>query len=404
MRFVRSEAGNRSNRTSLRARAASAGWPRHGSTAYFVCAPYGARDCCAPKSWPVHAQFWYSLGAVSFEAARADLPAVETHRFEFTGRGAEYFRIWIVNLGLTVVTLGIYSAWAKVRTLRWMYRHTRVGGAAFDYTADPWKILRGRLIAVGLLVVSSMAGELTPILAGVVALALFAAGPWLIVLSRAFRLHHTVYRNVRFGFAREFGQAAKAYAIYPLLALISLGLLLPRVRLAQFRFMVDNARYGTTPFHLLARPLEFYRVYLLGALPILVGLAAWALLVSGDRPVAMPALTALGACFVVSYYVVSTATTNLVWRRTSAGELSFESTLTPLGLALIQATNTVAIILSAGLLLPWTRVRTARYRASCLRVIAPGGLDGFVAAREAAVSALGEEMGEAFDVDFDVGF
>jgi uncharacterized membrane protein YjgN (DUF898 family) len=29
----------------------------------------------------------------------------------FNGNGAEYFGIWIVNLLLTIVTLGIYSAW-----------------------------------------------------------------------------------------------------------------------------------------------------------------------------------------------------------------------------------------------------------------------------------------------------
>jgi len=34
---------------------------------------------------------------------------------EFTAGAGEYFRIWIVNLALTIVTLGVYSAWAKVR-------------------------------------------------------------------------------------------------------------------------------------------------------------------------------------------------------------------------------------------------------------------------------------------------
>jgi uncharacterized membrane protein YjgN (DUF898 family) len=40
--------------------------------------------------------------------------------FEFRGTGGEYFRIWIVNLLLTILTLGIYSAWAKVRQLRYL--------------------------------------------------------------------------------------------------------------------------------------------------------------------------------------------------------------------------------------------------------------------------------------------
>jgi len=36
-------------------------------------------------------------------------------RLRFTGTGGEYFRIWIVNLFLTVLTLGIYSAWTLLR-------------------------------------------------------------------------------------------------------------------------------------------------------------------------------------------------------------------------------------------------------------------------------------------------
>src|SRR6059058_745587 len=54
-------------------------------------------------------------------AARAGITgeasAPVRYRPEFTADPKEYFRIWIVNLALTIVTLGIYSAWAKVRKL-----------------------------------------------------------------------------------------------------------------------------------------------------------------------------------------------------------------------------------------------------------------------------------------------
>src|SRR5262245_10194931 len=70
------------------------------------------------------------------------------HRFEFTGTGAEYFRIWIVNLLLTILTLGIFSAWAKVRRLRYFYGSTQLAGSSFEYHGEPLKILKGRLIAL----------------------------------------------------------------------------------------------------------------------------------------------------------------------------------------------------------------------------------------------------------------
>src|SRR5258708_35224200 len=65
-------------------------------------------------------------------------------QLHFTGNGAEYFGVWIVNLLLTIITLGIYSAWAKVRRKQNFYRQTEVAGAPFDFFAQPPMTLNGR--------------------------------------------------------------------------------------------------------------------------------------------------------------------------------------------------------------------------------------------------------------------
>ena len=72
---------------------------------------------------------------------------------EFTGQWGEYFRIWIVNVLLTIVTLGIYAAWAKVRKRRYFCANTRLLGHTFEYLADPLKILYCNLIVVALFLV-----------------------------------------------------------------------------------------------------------------------------------------------------------------------------------------------------------------------------------------------------------
>ena len=69
--------------------------------------------------------------------APSDTPQVVRHRPQFTGRAGEYFGIWFVNLLLSIVTLGIYSAWAKVRTERYFYGNTSLAGANFEYLASP---------------------------------------------------------------------------------------------------------------------------------------------------------------------------------------------------------------------------------------------------------------------------
>ena len=72
----------------------------------------------------------------------------------FTGSGAEYFRIWAFNLTLTISTLGLYGAWAKVRRLQYFYQHTLLDGSVLDYIANPVSILLGRLLASSLPVIA----------------------------------------------------------------------------------------------------------------------------------------------------------------------------------------------------------------------------------------------------------
>ena len=59
---------------------------------------------------------------------------------EFTGNAREWFGIWIVNLLLTIVTLGIYSAWAKVRVLKYFHRATSIDDVHFDFDASPYNM------------------------------------------------------------------------------------------------------------------------------------------------------------------------------------------------------------------------------------------------------------------------
>ena len=89
----------------------------------------------------------------SAPVARINVP------FEFRATGSEYFRIWIVNLLLTIVTLGIYSAWAKVRRLRYFYGSTLLDGHSFEYHGKPLAILKGRLVVFAVYVVFLVATE-----------------------------------------------------------------------------------------------------------------------------------------------------------------------------------------------------------------------------------------------------
>jgi len=71
----------------------------------------------------------------------------------FDGEGFEYFKIWIVNTLLIIVTLGLYYPWAKVRRLRYFYGNTILEERNFDYHATGKQLFMAYLIALGLFIV-----------------------------------------------------------------------------------------------------------------------------------------------------------------------------------------------------------------------------------------------------------
>jgi len=114
----------------------------------------------------------------------------------FHGKASEYFGIWLVNLVLTLLTLGIYSAWAKVRARRYIYGSTELDGERFSYLADPLTILKGRLIALGLLVICALIDQAYLLAQPILALVLVAAIPWLLARALRFNARMSAYRNV----------------------------------------------------------------------------------------------------------------------------------------------------------------------------------------------------------------
>ena len=164
----------------------------------------------------------------------SDSGPIETTRqrpakVQFSGQAGEFFGIWIVNLLLSIVTLGIYSAWAKVRTTQYFYGHTRIEQQPFRYLATPMQILKGRIIAVIIFALFTVASMLSPVLAVLLAMLFMFASPWLIVQSLKFNMRMTSYRNVRFAFHGDYVGALKYFVLLPVLSVFTLYLAMPWV-------------------------------------------------------------------------------------------------------------------------------------------------------------------------------
>jgi uncharacterized membrane protein YjgN (DUF898 family) len=95
---------------------------------------------------------------------------------------------------------------------------------------------------------------------------------------------------------------------------------------------------------------------------------------------------------------------NYVWNTTELSDTRFLSTLSVIEMLGLYLTNGLAIIFSLGLLVPWAQIRIAKHRAEHLEVNLGRDWQDHIAALTEEGSALGEEVGEVFDVDIDVAF
>lgn len=371
--------------------------------------------------------------------------AAEAQQFEFTGSGGEYFRIWVVNLLLTIVTLGVYSAWAKVRRLQYFYRNTRVAGDIFDYHGNPKAILKGRILALVLLVAYKLASELSVVALVIVGMVLMGIMPWLLARAFRFKLANSSYRGLRFRFHGTVAQAYRMLILFPVIlafigvfawsvfasfdpsrpriGLILLAVLLlfavmmaaaPLAHYLLKRFQHDNAYYGQSPFFFHATAGSFFKVYAksmavasLGGVPVSVfGF------LTGDL-FRYLSTTPFGWLFKILYGMASAYASymvvraylesriqNLVWNNTELADVSFESSVSARKLFWIHASNLALIMLTFGLYKPFATVRLVKYRVGSMAIVPHAGMDEFFADHAAdRAGAVGQEAGEFFDID-----
>ena len=395
---------------------------------------------------------------------------------EFKGSGSEYFKIWIVNLFLSILTLGIYSAWAKVRRKRYLYGNTSIKGASFEYHASPITILKGRLIAVALLIVYSVLSELFPLVGFFLLILLFAFIPWIVWRSLRFNARMTSLRNVHFSFKGRLGKSYLFYLvipfIFPLLisSLFSFGysvlvyeypienfynyfsdlinfpdyypteililtvgsvsmylLMIPYVQKIKMSYYMNNSCFGQGKFSSNISASKFYLIDILTFLvtaavflfPIMIFLLIYGFNAFFDygsefldnvNSIVLVFFIFVAYVFMLSSVFLSTAfftakLRNYVYSNTQLNDnISVNSNLNTWNLFWLYLSNFFLMIFTVGLAYPLTIIRKTKYMAETVSVKNVEAFSQYVSQQEQQQSALGEEIGEAFDVGSGIEF
>lgn len=154
-------------------------------------------------------------------------PMIDAHPLAFTGSGGEYFRVWIVNVLLSIVTLGLYTPWARRRTAQYFYGHTLVAGSPLEFTAPQGKMVKGFVLLVLVMLAYNIAantGQDTAVALFLLAGAVLA--PYIWASAMRFRLSATRWRGLRLQFAATWREVyAASWPVFAL-ALVWFGVFL----------------------------------------------------------------------------------------------------------------------------------------------------------------------------------
>ena len=336
---------------------------------------------------------------------------------EFTGRASEYFGIWLSNTVLAIVTVGVYSAWAKVRRTRYFLGHTIVLGDRLEYHATGMTILKGRLIAVAAIAVYVGIGFVSPISQTIVALALVPVYPWIINRATRFNARMTSWRNVRFDWHGTYWGVVRIYLLWPIVAVLTLGALAPVAARASREYLANHYALGRERFGA-KTPVWPYFVALLWTLLLgaaLLGVVAGPVAVLFFASLPGPD-GAIGAglneplwqlVFVAAPVVVLVPTAicfqiltrNIIVSALTLGDVAtFRSDLSPLRYLWIVLSNFVVTVLTAFAMHPWAQIRQYRYQAEHITVRPAGGMGTFLDTEARSDQAFGEEFGEFQDI------
>ncbi|MGX5650484.1 YjgN family protein [Hydrogenophaga borbori] len=372
-------------------------------------------------------------------------PPVQTLPIRFTGSGSEYFRIWIVNLLLVLVTFTLYWPFARARRIAYFQNNTLVGDDPLGFHANPWKMFRGYLVVALFGLAYGVTSETAPLVAGAIFLVFALLWPALWRASLQFRLRNTSWRGVRLSFEGDLKGAYLAFAplLLPVLGFVALGLSAPDLApgegaspeerrrmgllflgvMALFALVMPwclarikqyqhgGYRFAGERTELRAGVRQFYGlglrtggvmllvVLIVGAIAALgVGLAgrtaAGVLMLSGA--VALGYL--LFPMLVVTHYTA--ALQNLVWQNTRSRNTRFRSGLGFGALARVTAVNWLLIALTLGLYWPFAQVRLARARLEAMALQVKGSVNDWLAhAQRRDVGPLGDAVGDFFGID-----
>jgi uncharacterized membrane protein YjgN (DUF898 family) len=367
---------------------------------------------------------------------------------EFKGKAMEYFGIWLANILLTVVTIGIFSAWAKVRRLKYFFNNTKILEDSFAYHATGWQILKGRIIALVAILILGAGSAYIPSFSFISFLIIFFLLPFIINSSLRFNARMISYRNIKFNWHGNYKQTFLYFVLGPVISFLSLGFLHPLFTKYYYTYYANNHSYGTSRFSAYTTVKKYYLDAIKsGFLPVLfifysiiiytiwdiASLMVWDIdyidsmwISSGseiERIISYNLNYNLGnysnsfsnllfiliPIIFLTNFIYRIFARNMLLRATILNnsnnkEISanFDSKLNPATYLWITISNAIVVPITLGLMSPWAQIRFYKYLSHSTKIEVIGDLNLFLDIEKKNLSSLGEEYAEMEGIEVNI--
>jgi uncharacterized membrane protein YjgN (DUF898 family) len=332
----------------------------------------------------------------------------------FHGTGGGLFKIMLINWILTFFTLGIYYFWAKTKVRNYLWEQSSFSGDRFHYHGTGGELLKGAaifgviltLFNAGAYTVGQILGPEAKLYAevGTSYLILFLL-PVIMVGAFRYRLSRTAWRGIRLSFRGKRKSALWLYVKGYLLTMLTLGLYWPYFTVAKQNFWKSNAYFGNQTFQYVGKGGDILKAFLLFILSTIVLFSSPSLLMGYfGFEVSEIMLISMGMSvpFAIVYLYYSAFLDRYNWSKTQFAGGIFKYDATGGQWFLLNFTNLLLFIFTAGLALPLIIIRYRKFLADHLSVNGNMQLSQVVQDAQNS-SALGEGVADGFDMAVDIG-
>ncbi len=305
------------------------------------------------------------------------------HKFYFHGEGAKLFGIVIVNLLLTLLTLGLYYPWAKAAILQYMYKETELSGSRFTFHGTGKEMFKGFIKAVGIFVVIyGVLFGLTylemPVLGMIFFyLAIFGLLPFVIHGSMRYRLSRSSWKGIHFGYRGDLKEFSKKYYKDVLFSILTLGIYGAWMTMNIRKYTVSHSRYGDVKFDFHGEGGRYFGILVGGYILSIITLGIYSFWWMKD---------------LINYYY------NNIEMDQNGTKIPFKSTIKGDGLFGLMIVNFLIVFFTLGLGAPWAQVRTMKYLCNHLFIGGEFDANAVTQTEEEYKDATGEDLGDMLDI------